>query len=707
MSVQITQKILIVDDKPENLESLEALLSETGAVIIRALNGRDALSILLKEDISLVLLDVQMPEMDGFEVASLMHSKKKTSLVPIIFITAIITDEHHILQGYTAGAIDYIVKPILPSVLLNKVKIFLDLDRHKRELELMMLEIERQKGYFESILNAAGDGVIGLSQDGVVEFCNPASLSLLDFSRDFLIGKTIFDIWKDLSNKEIDYQKTVFFKALDEQKTFNFDECVFFTRNGHPLQVSMSCSPLATEERGTVVVFQDITARKALEEKLIEQAKTDALTGLANRTMFVQTLRQSIARASRMNKLLAVLFLDLDQFKQINDTMGHDSGDLLLMMVSQRIMHAVRSNDTVARLGGDEFTILLEDIGHEEDAARVAEKILTSLREPFILDAQELIMGVSIGIATYPVCGDSASGLMQAADVAMYRVKTYGRNSYQYFTPEMNKDAQERLDIEQELRQALNNNSMELYYQPQISIQTGELIGVEALLRWNRSKNEQVAPASFISILEETGLILPYGKWILWMACLQARNWYRAGILNDTSRMCVNVSARQFTSTDFYDSLMGVLEQTELSPTLLELEITESVLVSNSSNTQALLTKLRQEGIRISVDDFGTGYSSLSYLRQYPIDVIKIDRSFIADGLLNPRDVSLIKSIVDMGHALGFSVLMEGVEDKHTLEVLASLGMDAFQGYLCSRPLPAREFEFLIAGTEGQNRSGA
>lgn len=696
MNDVVRQKILIVDDKTENLQSLQALLSESHAEIVQATSGREALSILLEQDISLVLLDVQMPEMDGFEVASLMRLKKDTALIPIIFVTAIITDEQHILQGYAAGAVDYIIKPIVPKILFNKVKIFLELDERNRELNRVIEEKGRQKRYFESVLNSAGDGVLGLSEDGAIKFCNPAALNMLSYERDAMVEHSIFDIWKPETQNALGYDESVFAQSLKENRTIKIEESVFHAKTGQLLQVSVSCSPLSSEDKGAVVVFQDITARKALEGKLIEQAKTDGLTGLANRPMFVQTLRQSIARASRLKKNLAVLFLDLDQFKQINDTMGHEAGDLLLMMASQRISHAVRKNDTVARLGGDEFTILLEDILHDEDAAKISEKILTSLKEPFILNNAEIIIGVSIGIATYPMCGDSASGLMQAADVAMYRVKAFGRNGYQYFTPEMNKDAQLRLDTEQELRQALKNDSMELYYQPQIAVPSGKLIGVEALLRWNRNENEQVPPSVFVPILEETGLILPYGKWILWKACLQARNWYDSGIIDAETRMCVNVSGRQFISIDFYDSLMAVLDETQLPPAVLEIEITESALVTDTKTIQTLMKKLRANGIRISIDDFGTGYSSLSYLKQYPVDVLKIDRSFIIDGLGQARDISLIKSIVDMGHALGFTVLMEGVEDEKTLEIVTSLGMDAFQGYLCSKPVPPLEFEALL-----------
>lgn len=689
-----SQTVLIVDDKIENLVSLEAVLSSLDVNIVRAQSGREALSILLKNDISLLLLDVQMPEMDGFEVSKLMKGQKRTANIPIIFITAIITDEQHILSGYTSGAIDYIVKPFNPKILLNKVETLLQIESSRTQLKLAMNEIERQKKYFESILSAAGDGVIGIDSEGFITFVNPAALSILKYMRDDLINRSIMSVWSpdDQSAATYEtYETSPFYQALKDSRTISINEMYFYQSDRTPVPVSILCSPLASNEVGSVIVFQDISERKLLEGKLVAQAKTDALTGLANRIMFVQTLRQALARAKRLNKSLGVLFLDLDQFKHINDTLGHDAGDILLTNVAARIMHAVRKNDTVARLGGDEFTILLEDIRHDEDSARVAEKILISLKDPFSLGSSEIVISASIGISLYPSCGETAADLMQAADVAMYRVKAFGRNAYQYFTPEMNADAQERLALEQELRQAFNNNSLELHYQPQISIADDRVIGFEALLRWNRPGHGYVQPSDFISILEETGLILPFGKWILWMACLQAKNWVNMGILTEGSRMCVNISARQFSSSDFYDSLMSTLEQTELSPEYLELEITESMLLADSQDAQSLIKKLKSNNINISIDDFGTGYSSLNYLKVYPIDVIKIDHCFIANILDSTRDRSLLQSIIDMCHALGFCVLVEGVEEKPTLDLLISMGIDRYQGFYFTKALPAEQ----------------
>lgn len=692
-----TQNVLIVDDKVENLVSLEAVLSSLDVNILKAQSGRDALSILMKHDIDVVLLDVQMPEMDGFEVCQLMKGQKRTANIPIIFITAIISDEQNILSGYVSGAIDYIVKPFNPKILVNKLKTLLQLESSRKQLSLAMSDMEMQKKYFESILSAAGDGVMGVDSEGKIIFANPAALSILRYKRDELVGHSVMTLWSPEGANALSYDVSPFYQAMKESKTLSIDETFFYQSTHVAVPVSILCSPLASSEVGSVIVFQDISERKALEGKLVAQAKTDSLTGLANRVMFVQTLRQALARAKRLNKSLAVLFLDLDQFKHINDTLGHDAGDVLLTNVAARIIHCVRKNDTVARLGGDEFTILLEDVRHDEDAARVSEKILLSLKDPFSLGGSEIVISASIGIALYPSCGDSAADLMQAADVAMYRVKAFGRNAYQYFTPEMNADAQERLAMEQELRQAFNNNSLDLHYQPQISVIDDNIVGFEALLRWNRPGHGFVQPSDFICILEETGLILPFGKWILWMSCLQAKNWVNMGVLKPGSRMCVNISARQFSSADFYDSLLSTLEQTELAPEYLELEITESMLLTDSRAAQSLIKKIKSNQINISIDDFGTGYSSLSYLKEYPIDVIKIDRSFILNIIDSPRDQSLLQSIIDMCHALGFCVLVEGVEDEESLKVLEKMGIDRYQGFYFTKALPAEEMVAFLS----------
>ncbi|MFI4955820.1 MAG: EAL domain-containing protein [Gammaproteobacteria bacterium] len=689
----MSQTILIVDDKRENLLALEAILGECNVNIIRASSGTEALEILMSKDISLVLVDVQMPEMDGFELVRVMKGQARTASIPVIFITAIITDEQHILEGYRSGVVDYIVKPIDPEILVNKVNVFLSLDSAKRALQISKEESEEQKTYFESILTAAGDGIIGLDQNGIIQFCNPAALQALQYTRDGLIGKSISLILTGNPEQEIRFQSTPFYDSYEKNKFLKFEESIFYKSDRKPFPVSVVCSPLAgAHHRGISIVFSDISVQKMLEEKLVEQARTDALTGLSNRAMFIQNLTQSIARSKRTGKMLAVLFIDIDRFKQINDIMGHEAGDQLLTYVSERIVHSVRLNDTVARLGADEFTVLVEDVVHEEDGARIAEKIMEGLQKPFLLNNTEIFINVSIGISTFPKCGDNASALMRAADIAMYRVKASGRNGYQYFTPEMNQDAQQKLRLEQELRQALDNNQLEMYYQPIIGIGSKKITGVEALLRWNRRPGVIVSPQAFIPILEETGLIVPFGKWILWMSCLQASHWLKSGVLPSGTHMCVNISAKQFSSVGFFEILVDILNQTGLDPHMLELEMTETFLISDSEQMKVLLQKIKDYGVHLAIDDFGTGYSSLSYLKRYPVDVIKIDRSFINELTTSSKDRSLVKAIVDIGHALEFKVLVEGVETSAQLALLEKMSVDMYQGYFMTPPLPATEF---------------
>lgn len=691
------QCVLIVDDKEDNLYTLALTLSPLNLLVLKARNGAEALLHLSRHHVSLALIDVQMPEMDGFDLARIMRSNERTTHIPIIFLTAIIIDEQQILEGYHCGAIDYLVKPFDPDILTHKVKLQLDLDTMKKALIHERKASESQRAYFESILTAAGDGILGVDIYGMIQFSNPAALQMLQYTRDELTGKNISDILTGDATQFLRFESTPFYESYEKNKFIKFSELLFYRKDKSSFPVSVVSSPFAgSEHQGISIVFSDMSFRKMLEEKLIQQSRTDALTGLSNRTVFVNNLTQSIARAKRLGKMIAVLFVDLDQFKQINDIMGHDAGDHLIHLVSQRIVHDVRLNDTVARFSGDEFVVLIEDIHVHEHAARVAEKILESLKKPFVLSNQEISVTASIGISLFPECGEDASSLMRTADIAMCRVKAAGRNGYQYFSPGMSKDAKTKLHLEQELRQALDHNQLEMYFQPILRIGTHELVGIEALVRWHRSPGEMISPHAFIPILEETGLIVPFGRWILWMSCLQTSHWVKSKMLPPTIHVCVNISGRQFSSVGFYEMLVDIIHQTGINPHMLELEITESFFISDSDRVRTLLSKIKALGVHLSIDDFGTGYSSLSYLKRYPVDVIKIDRSFIIDLSTSAKDRALVKAIIDVAHALGFSVLVEGVETATQLTLLEKMGVDTFQGYITTMPLPVDKFEAWV-----------
>jgi len=449
---------------------------------------------------------------------------------------------------------------------------------------------------------------------------------------------------------------------------------------------------------------------KQAEKRILHMAYYDNLTSLPNRVLFHDRLQQSLAHNERYKGNLAILFLDLDNFKRINDTLDHRMGDLLLKGVAERLTKYVRISDTVARqeidplsdtvarLGGDEFTILLTEINSFKDAAKVAQRILSSLSVPFRLDSHEVFISGSIGIAVYPFDGEDMDSLLKNADAAMYHAKNQGKNNFQFYKQSMNATALEKLTTENSLRKAVERNELILHYQPRMELSTGKIIATEALLRWNRPGKELVFPAEFISLAEETGLIISIGEWVLKNACNQNNVWQRLGSAHTRVAVSVNISGHQFKNVEeFVKVVEKVLNDSSLNPEYLELEITESVIMKNAEIIIAMFRKLKNMGVQLSMDDFGTGYSSFSYLKRFPLDIIKIDRSFIKDISEKDEDTAIVKAIIAMAHTLKLKVVAEGVETEQQLEFLRELGCDEMQGYLLSTPLPADKVsEFLV-----------
>ncbi len=448
----------------------------------------------------------------------------------------------------------------------------------------------------------------------------------------------------------------------------------------------------------------DITDRKRAEETIKHLAYHDALTDLPNRTLFKDRLTQALAQARRKGSMVAVLFLDLDQFKVVNDTLGHAEGDGLLRRVAERLAGLVREGDTVGRVGGDEFVLLLSEASQVEDAAEVAERILESLRGSWMLQGQEFRVTTSIGIALYPGDGDDAESLLRNADTAMYRAKEHGRDNYQLYTPAMNVRIAERLALENSLRHGLEREEFVVYYQPQVNIGTGQVVGVEALVRWQHPKRGLVLPAEFIPAAEETGLIVPLGEWVLRTACAQNKAWQEDGL--PPVRVAVNLSARQFQQRNLMEVVAQVLEETGLAPRLLQLEITEGIAMKDVDFTITMLRGLREMGVQLAIDDFGTGYSSLAYLKRLPIDAVKIDRSFVSDLTVDANDAAIATTVIAMAHSLKLSVIAEGVETEEQLAFLNQRRCDEMQGYLFSRPVPAGALEKILRKDEHRAATG-
>jgi diguanylate cyclase (GGDEF)-like protein/PAS domain S-box-containing protein len=514
-----------------------------------------------------------------------------------------------------------------------------------------------------------------------------------------ILGKSRWDLVPSLPDSEAGREhiatlhahepfKNLEYRAVDD----NGDER-WFCINGQPM---FDDNGRFTGYRGT---GSDITARKITEQRVHHVAQHDVLTGLPNRSLLQDRLGQAVAYATRSGHPVWVMLIDLDRFKYVNDSMGHKAGDVLLMTVAARLRSSLRDTDTVARLSGDEFVVIVSQHEDQPLSDDIVQRVMDSVAQPVMLGAKEFFVTCSIGVAAYPSDGTPAESLIEHADIAMYRAKKLGRNNFQFYTPAMNEESLERVRIESALRNALERNEFVLHYQPQVDLKTGQIVGMEALIRWKHPELGMVPPMRFIGVAEDTGLIVPIGAWVMRTAAAQNKLWQDAGL--GRLRVAVNLSARQFSATDLVPGIEQVLADTGLDPSCLELELTESLFMSDVTPAVELLHRMKALGVKLSIDDFGTGYSSFSYLSRFPIDVLKIDRSFVNDITHDANDAAIVASIIALAHNLRLSVIAEGVETAEQLDYLRHQGCDEMQGYYFSRPLPAQEFEQLLRQRRG------
>ena len=560
-------------------------------------------------------------------------------------------------------------------------------------------KIEAQIHILSSALEQTADMVLISNVDGVIEYVNPAFETTTGFSREDAIGNKP----NILHSGKLEPQ---FYQRLWETilRGEVFSEVFINTRkDGSTYYEEKTITPIRNQ-RGEITHFistgKDISERMRVQERLHYMAHHDALTKLPNRTLFMDRLRQAMARARWHKRLIAVMFLDLDRFKNINDSLGHHIGDQLLMQLTQRLSSGVRAGDTIARFGGDEFAVLLDDIASEKDISQLAKKVLDTMVPSFVIQGREFFMTASIGVSIFPNDGEDPETLLRNADVAMYRAKDMGRNNYQFYSNEMSARAFERLTLENSLRHALKRMEFSLLYQPQVYIKSRRIVGVEALLRWQHPELGLILPSDFIPLLEETGLIVEVGDWVLQSALKQAALWHNAGY--DFLKVSINLSGRQFNNPNFISSLQATVEKTGLNPKLIELELTESMLMRNATKTISALNTLHQLGINIAVDDFGTGYSSLNYLRRFPISTLKIDRSFIRDVIEDPDDRAITTAIIVMAQSLNLIVVAEGVESEAQTIFLQSLDCHQIQGNVFSAPVNASVIGKMLNIQEGK-----
>lgn len=556
--------------------------------------------------------------------------------------------------------------------------------------------LRRSENQLRAIVDAEPECVKIVSADGTLLKMNAAGLDMIEASRpEQVIGKSIFGLL--MPEYREPFRAFVDNVLRGNKGKMEFE--IIGLKGTHRWMETHSVA-MPNDRGGPPVLLsitRDISERKDSERRLKQLAHFDALTDLPNRVQFIERLEQTMADADRNERLVGVVFLDLDRFKYINDSLGHGKGDILLREVAIRLSGAVRRGDTVARLSGDEFALVLADMGHVNDAVYVAQKILDVFRQPFIVSGHELFVTASMGITLYPFDDRGAQDLLRNADVAMYRAKESGKNNFQFYVAEMTARATERLSLETDLRSALDRNELSLHYQPIADGKTGRLVGMEALLRWKHPVRGMISPAQFIPLAEETGFIIPIGEWVLRTACRQCRAWQKQGL--PSLHVAVNLSSRQFHQRDLPASIYHILEETGLNPLYLDLEITEGLVMQQAEASINTLRELKAMDLRISIDDFGTGYSSLSYLKRFPIDVLKIDQSFVRDIPGDSDDAAIASTIITMAHSLGLKVVAEGVETREQLDFMRVHGCDEIQGYLLSKPLPVEQFEgFLESG---------
>ena len=686
------QKLLLVEDNPGDARLLREMLNEGGAYktdVTHAESMTQAVKHLVEHLFDIVLLDLGLPDAQGLQ--AVRRARAVAPHVPLVVLTGL-DDEVLAARAIQDGAQDYLIKgQIETRGLLRALRYAIE----RKTMEDALFVIKERA---QVTLNCIGDAVVCTDIAGNITFLNLCAEKMTGWPSEEATGRPMPEVFKihDATSRETTPNPMQ--EAVGLNQTVHLPpNCVLIRRDGVETPIEDSVAPIHDREgkaTGAVIVFRDVSTARAMAEQLTHSAQHDFLTGLPNRMLLNDRVNQAIVLAPRHTKKVAVLFLDLDGFKHINDSLGHPIGDQLLQSIAKRLVTCVRNSDTVSRQGGDEFVVLLSEVEQSEDAAITAVRILQAVAEAHSIDKHDLHVTASIGLSVFPDDGLDAETLIKNADTAMYQAKENGRQSYQFFKPAMNVRAVERQSIEENLRRALERQEFSLHYQPKINLKTGEITGAEALIRWTHPSRGMVSPAQFIPVAEDCGLILPIGRWVLYEACKQARSWLNAGL--PLATMAVNISSMEFRDDGFLEGVFATLKDTGLEPKSLELELTESVLMKRAESAASVLKTLRESGVQVAVDDFGTGYSSLSYLRKFPIDALKIDQSFVRQITTVPDDTTIVHAMISMGRSLKLRVVAEGVETRQELEFLQHHKCDEAQGYYFSRPVLPQQFAVLL-----------
>ena len=683
-------RILLISDDERKSTRIQGALTSPGIGLfdlkwIRRLS--EGIECVTEPGIAAVLLDLSLPDSDGIQTFEELF--KVAPEVPILILGGE-NQEAAAAEAVSRGAQDYILPNhldySLPRALRNAIE---------RKLVEDALYVERERALVT--LNSIGDAVLCIDVDGNITYMNHVAETMTGWSLQEAIGQPVIAVFNIVDSLTRERCADPLAMAIRENRTVGLTyACLLIRRDGFESAVSDSASPIHDRKGriiGAVIVFHDVTTERALSAQVLHAAQYDSLTKLPNRALLMDRISHSISMARRQKACVAVMFLDLDNFKHINDSLGHAIGDQLLQSVAKRLSASLRASDTVSRQGGDEFVILLAQITHPEDAAVSAMKILRSLSAPHLIEKHSLHIDASIGISVWPGDGENSEVLVQNADTAMYRAKEGGRNKFKVFNSEMNVSAVARQSLEQELRNAVSRNEFVLHYQPRVNLATGQITGLEALIRWQHP-NGLVPPMQFIPVAESCGLIVEIGRWVLREACTQAFAWQTAGLYLPS--IAINVCAIEVHHEGYIQGVRDMLAATGLPAQYLELEITERALMDKTEGTAAIFRELKEMGVRLSLDDFGIGYSSLSALHRFPLDILKIDRSFIQQLTANPSDSAIVNAIIAMAKSLNYVVVAEGIETQAQMDYLNTLHCSEGQGFLFSRPLPAAQISHLL-----------
>jgi diguanylate cyclase (GGDEF)-like protein/PAS domain S-box-containing protein len=699
-------RVLVVDDDAASRKLMCKTLLREGFEVVEAENGEQALAVFDEQHPDIVLLDVEMPVMNGFTACEKLRQRPHANHLPVLMVTGL-EDIASVNRAYDAGATDFITKPINWPVLGHRIRYMLRASEALDDLAYTVRELHNSRVRLTNAQRIAQLGNWEIDTETLTMTWSEEVYRILGVEQES-VTPSMAALLSVVHEEDREQVRHWFSLALKTGGAHSINHRIMGP-NGNLRNVYQQVEAIidldgkVTQLHGTL---QDITERQKFEDKIRELAYFDSLTGLPNRESFMMHVDQSIKSANRHQQKLAALFLDLDDFKRINDTLGHTIGDLLLKAIAERLLNCLRSSDVightaenvstnmVARFGGDEFTILLTEIRDSADAAVVAQRIMDALMCPLNLAGHEVVITPTIGIAIFPEDGDNTEVLFRNADTAMYSAKRRGKNHFQLYNNAMNVSALERLTMENQLRKALERNELLLHYQPQQELDSGRIIGVEALLRWQNEELGNVPPDRFIPMAEDSGLIIPIGEWVLRTACAQIKAWQDTGV--PITRMAVNISVRQFMYPGFLQLVSAVLEETGLDAESLELEITESLLMQDTEGAIQILHDLKALGVLLAIDDFGTGYSSLSYLKRFPIDRLKVDQMFIRELLTSPEDAAITRAVISMANNMDLRVIAEGVETAEQLSYLTDENCHEIQGYYLSRPVPAHEICSLV-----------